>query len=152
MQQDKSSVEALRVSTASVALISRESQSGSRLWLAQWNSHWQAYNFISGHVEEGETFRECLMREIEEELGLHNESDYSLPDSPDSILEFDETSARTSSLTHYVLALFTVTLIGECALERIALNPRNRWLNESEIEAGVASDGKAVSDLMAKPR
>jgi len=34
--------------------------------MTSWSNHWAA---IGGTIEEGETVRECLMREIEEEIG-----------------------------------------------------------------------------------
>src|SRR4051812_24779597 len=67
---------AMRRSEAAVALIRRE-EGGQILWLAQWNPKWQAYHFISGHRRPEETFRECLVREVHEELGLAEGVDYT---------------------------------------------------------------------------
>ena len=61
--------EPLRRSEGGIALIQR-TVAGKREWLAQWNENWRAFFFIGGHRREDETFRECVVREIEEELGL----------------------------------------------------------------------------------
>ena len=59
----------LRRSEGGIALIQR-TLAGKREWLAQWNENWKAFFFIGGHQQGNETFRECVTREIEEELGL----------------------------------------------------------------------------------
>lgn len=59
----------MRLSEAAVALIRRE-HDGPTLWLAQWNQNWRTYTFVGGHRWPEETFRECLVRELGEELGV----------------------------------------------------------------------------------
>ena len=59
----------LRQSKGGIALIQR-TIAGKREWLAQWNDNWKAFFFVGGHRRDRETFHDCVVREIEEELGL----------------------------------------------------------------------------------
>ena len=61
--------QSMRQSIAAFAVIRRDER-GQTLWLAQWNPKWGAYHFVGGHKRPEETFRECLVREIGEELHL----------------------------------------------------------------------------------
>src|SRR5205814_72605 len=79
--------QAMRQSEAAVALIRRE-QDGQTVWLAQWNDKWRAYHFVSGHKRSNETFRECLVREVAEELGLKEGANYTAAPMPAAHLEF----------------------------------------------------------------
>src|SRR5438093_216363 len=85
---------AMRRSEAAVALIRRE-QDGQTLWLAQWNPKWQRYHFVSGHRSPDETFRECLVREIAEELNLSEGLDYQVSSALPIQLEFIDFSEST---------------------------------------------------------
>jgi molecular chaperone DnaJ len=67
----------MRQSVAAVALI-RRSEAGQALWLAQWNPHWRRYNFVAGHKRPDESFRQCVVRELAEELGLREGADISV--------------------------------------------------------------------------
>ncbi len=58
----------MRTSQAALALFSRVNSHGENEYLTQWNKAWQAYSLIGGHVEVGETFRACCVREVVEEL------------------------------------------------------------------------------------
>jgi len=53
----------MRTSTAAIAAIQQHDA-----WLVQWNENWNAYSLIGGHLETGESFRECCEREIMEAL------------------------------------------------------------------------------------
>ena len=62
-----------RESVSSVALIGKADAAGRRLWLARWNEHWAAYNFVAGHRRPEESFRQCMLREITEDRPLPEE-------------------------------------------------------------------------------
>lgn len=134
----------MRQSIASIALIRREVE-GQTLWLAQWNEGWQAFNFVGGHKRSDETFRECLVREIDEELGLHDGREIFAPSAPLQHLEYTDVSHRTGEETAYVVELFDVALIGSEVLPIIDANPANRWLSECEIMAEKCADGRPIS-------
>jgi 8-oxo-dGTP pyrophosphatase MutT (NUDIX family) len=137
----------MRKSLAAVALICRQ-QAGPTEWLAQWNPSWRCYNFVGGHKLPEETFHQCLVREVQEELDLLAGRDYVVAAKPLAQLDYAAWSQSAGQETLYSMALFDVQLIGAAAGQQIAADPRNRWLTEAEIKAKLASDGQAVSDTM----
>jgi 8-oxo-dGTP pyrophosphatase MutT (NUDIX family) len=138
----------MRQSEAAVALI-RQVRDGQTHWLAQWNDKWGAFNFIAGHRRPDETFRECLVREIAEELHLSEGTDYRVSAEPPIHLEFVDFSQSTQTQTHYIMELFNVELNPEVH-PRVESNSANRWLSAAEIEAGQTQDGQPVSATMKR--
>jgi hypothetical protein len=137
----------MRRSEAAVALIRRE-RDGQTSWLAQWNPRWQAYHFVSGRRHPGESFRECLVREILEELHLGEGADYAVAAGPPRHLEYTAWSEGARAETRYTMELFEVVLADDQARQRVDADPRNRWLGEAEIRSRRCVDGKAVSATM----
>ncbi|MGO9465409.1 MAG: tetratricopeptide repeat protein [Isosphaeraceae bacterium] len=138
----------MRQSEAAVALI-RRIQDGQTLWLAQWNPKWRRFHFVSGHRRPDETFRQCLVREVAEELELGEGADYQVSPAPPMHLEFTDFSESTQTETCYIMELFGVEL-GSAAYPKVDRNAENRWLSEAEIEAGQTHDGRPVSATMKR--
>jgi 8-oxo-dGTP pyrophosphatase MutT (NUDIX family) len=138
----------MRSSVAAIALIRRET-GGQALWLARWNSNWNAFSFVGGHKEEDETFRECLIREVTEELGLEPDADFVVAEKAHSHLEYIGWSDGARAQTAYTMELYPLELTGDFSHEKIDSDPENRWLEPAEIQAYRTKDGKAVSGTMA---
>lgn len=132
----------LRRSEGGVALIER-TVSGKREWLVQWNDRCQAFFFVGGHRNEGETFRECVVREIEKKLGL-TPAECGVENHPAHHFQYPAISSSTRELTDYTMELFN-THPDLRITERIASNPHNKWLDETEIRRLEAYDGRPVS-------
>lgn len=137
----------LRHSIASLALIRRE-RKGKNEWLAQWNSNWNRYNFVGGHREDSETFRKCLVREIRQELSLHEGTEFKVAPERRAHIEFVAQSESAGVSTFYITELFEVELTSEPARNKVDAKEANRWLNDAEILAGKASTGEPVSLTM----
>ena len=137
----------MRTSVAAVALIRRECE-GRTLWLAQWNPHWYHYRFVGGHRLAGESFRQCLVREVAEELGLCEGTDYAAI-GPLAHLEYTAWSRSAKEETAYTIELFEVQLAGQAAGRKVDSKPSNRWLTEAEISNRRCEDGQKVSETMA---
>jgi len=137
----------MRTSVAAVALIRRQCE-GRTLWLAQWNEHWQHYHFVGGHKRPGESFRECLVREMAEELHLREGADY-VATGPVAHLEYTAWSRSTEVETAYTMELFEVRLAAEEARRKVDSDPSNRWLTEEEIAGQRCGDGQPASETMA---
>jgi len=135
----------LRRSEGGIALIQR-TLAGKREWLAQWNENWQAFFFIGGHRHEKETFRECVIREIEEELGL-SAQECPVANLPAHHLEYRAVSRSANELTNYMMELFEAHPTQD-GLKKIARNTSNKWLDETEIRRLEAYDARAVSVSM----
>jgi 8-oxo-dGTP pyrophosphatase MutT (NUDIX family) len=135
-------------SVAAIALIQRE-MNGQTQWLSRWNSSGKSFSFVGGHKSEGETFRECLIREVMEELGLEPEADFVVEAEAHSHLEYVAWSAGARGQTAYTMELYPLQLTGDFSHEKIASDADNRWLHASEIQSALTTDGKAVSGTMA---
>jgi len=135
----------LRRSEGGIALIERI-VGGSTEWLAQWNEKWQAFFFVGGHREPSESFRDCVAREIADELGLAD-SQFTVAAEPAHHLEYRAQSRSSGTLTEYVMELFPAHLAPGSA-ERIANDPVNTWLGAEEILRLEAHDGRPISTTM----
>jgi len=135
---------------AAFAVIRRDER-GQTLWLAQWNPKWGVYHFVGGHKRPEETFRECLVREIGEELHLCQRLDYRIASTAPTHLEFMDFSESTQTQTSYIMELFGVEL-GPGACSKVESDADNRWLSEAEIQAGRTHDGRGVSPTMKRLR
>jgi 8-oxo-dGTP pyrophosphatase MutT (NUDIX family) len=139
----------MRKSIASLALITRE-KDGVREWLARWNRHWEAFHFVGGGKHESESFRECCIREIGEELGLKESTGFSVSDAPLECLEFTAWSKRAGEETDYKFEVFDVEIHAGAASDRVSGDPQIRWLSRKEIAAGMTTDGKEVSETVER--
>jgi 8-oxo-dGTP pyrophosphatase MutT (NUDIX family) len=136
----------MRKSEAALAVIRRPRDGGSR-WLALWNAKWDAFHFVGGHRRPGESFRECLVREVAEELGLRDGIDCRVAPTPMAHLDYTAWSSHARANTEYTMELFAVELVedAERALEGHA---SVRWLSDDEIRSGRCRDGRPVSPTM----
>lgn len=134
----------MRKSIAAVAAIQREDETGT-LWLARWNAKWQCYHFISGHKRPGESFRECIVREVREELHLSEGTDFRVGDDPLARVEYEGWSRSARAETIYTMELFEVKVTGTSAWKTLDADAKCRWLTKAEIQAQKCKDGKPVS-------
>jgi 8-oxo-dGTP pyrophosphatase MutT (NUDIX family) len=138
----------MRHSEGSLALI-RRADGGRPQMLAQWNARWQALNFVGGHRRPDESFRDCLLREVAEELGLAEGTDFTVFTVPLARLAYTAWSEGAAAETEYVLEVFALSLHGDAAV-RVSAAPDNAWLTAEEVRAGLAADGRRVSPTMAR--
>jgi len=139
----------LRKSIASVALICRQ-WNGEVRWLARWNKNWGCYNFVGGHKHDDETFRECVIREICEELELEEDRDFRVGAAPQVHVNYVAWSESAETETLYSIDLFPVELRGETARRTLASATNVRWLGRDEILGQECADGKPVSPTMKR--
>jgi 8-oxo-dGTP pyrophosphatase MutT (NUDIX family) len=137
----------VRRSIAAAALVC-EQREGRSLWLGQWSRTWHRFHFVGGHKNDRESFRECLAREISEELDLKEHQDYDMAAEPTAHLEFTAWSEGAMEETAYTTELFEVRLHDGAARDKVDADPVNRWLTEAEILAGQCTDGKPISATM----
>lgn len=141
----------MRESLAAVALI-RQRAGDQTLYLAQWNEGWQRYSLIGGHKHDDETFRDCLVREVQEELGLTEGTHYRLRDEPLALLQFEAWSERAQKQTAYTFEVFELQLVGPETdmLRLIDAKSANRWLSRTEIAAGQTLEGSLISETLSR--
>jgi 8-oxo-dGTP pyrophosphatase MutT (NUDIX family) len=135
----------LRQSEGGIALIQR-SVGGHREWLAQWNENWGQFFFIGGHRRGSESFRDCVIREIGEELGLPA-AEFTVGAKVAHHLKYPAISGSADELTEYTMELFDAQL-KPSAQEAVERSSRNKWLSEAEIRRLEANDARPVSVTM----
>jgi 8-oxo-dGTP pyrophosphatase MutT (NUDIX family) len=136
----------MRRSEAALAVIRRPSDGGSR-WLALWNAKWAAFHFVGGHRRPDESYRDCLIREIFEELGLREGGDCVVDPTPLAHLDYTAWSKHALAETRYEMELFAVVL-DKHAEQSLYGNPSVRWLSDDEIRSERCKDGRPVSSTM----
>lgn len=137
----------MRESVAALALIQTDLD-GRPQWLAQWNARSGRFHFLGGHKRADESFRDCLRRELSEELGL-TDADYTLGDAPRQSLDYVAWSESAQQPTQYRMAVFDVRL-NEQTRRRIDADPQNVWLSDDEIRSGQTRTGQPVSESMSR--
>jgi 8-oxo-dGTP pyrophosphatase MutT (NUDIX family) len=132
----------MRKSQAALALICRQGPAGTE-YLVQWNAKWQALHLVGGHRRPDESFRDCLVRELAEEIGLAP-GDGRVAERPFAHMEYRAFSRSAGVETLYVIELFEVEL-SAAVLDAVAADPVNAWVEPHTIREGRAADGRAVS-------
>jgi ADP-ribose pyrophosphatase YjhB (NUDIX family) len=130
-----------------MAVIS-QTEGAHKRWLCQWNKHWCRYFLVGGHEKAGETAAECMVREIEEELGLSAGVDYE-PLSAATPLRCTDWSTSAWRMTDYSISIFDVK-VNEAALSKVTKDAANRWVTADEIRSERCSDGKLISPTTCK--
>lgn len=141
--------EIMRQSIAALALIRRQEEEGRARWLTQWNRKWKAIALVGGHKRPEETFRDCVIRETEEELGLQYGTDFEVAPEPLAHLNYTAFSHSAGEETRYTIELFDVHLTNMTVEEKVSADPQNYWLDPNEIQMGLTSDGKRISPTVA---
>jgi ADP-ribose pyrophosphatase YjhB (NUDIX family) len=135
----------MRISKAGLALITRLGPNDDVEYLVQWSDTWQMYSLIGGHVEAGESYRDCCVREVAEELDLVP-TEYVVTAEPLWRLEYEAFSHSRRAMTLYRVELFRVTLASPDVVRKVSLQSANRWLSESEIAKMMTIDGQPISE------
>jgi tetratricopeptide (TPR) repeat protein len=139
----------MRTSVSALALFRRSAPAGRVEYLAQWNEGWHAFHFIGGHKRDSESFCDCCVREVSEELGLLEGRDFRIASERRNHLRYIHWSERAQTDTAYTVELFDAELLPPAAAS-VESDANNRWLTESDIRAGRCRDGRAVSPTMLR--
>jgi 8-oxo-dGTP pyrophosphatase MutT (NUDIX family) len=136
----------MRVSEAALALFKRLGVDSTQEYLTQWNDAWQMFALVGGHVEPGESFHQCCVREVEEELYLIADVDFEVgprPLVPKCV--YTAMSGSKGVETRYCVELFPAEFLHVDAEAKVNSDLANRWLTEAEVRRLVTVDNKPVS-------
>lgn len=143
-------VQKLRHSEGAVALIRGTDRYGRAGWLAQWNEGWGAFALIGGHREDGETFAQCVDREVREELGLAAGGPAGFTVGAALPLTYVAWSRSAACYTDYELHTFDVTL--DPARQKAVVDAEKelhlRFLTPEEVSNEQTTDGRKVSETV----
>lgn len=129
----------------SIALI-RRIQNEQAEWLAVWHDQRQQFEFIRSEILEGDSFRECLDREIAWELQLDRGRDYVISSVARLHAEIPVDEAGDDEC--HVVEFFVTELYGSHSREAVNATPRAVWLTTAEVLAGQSMDGRPVDPLL----
>ncbi|HEX5270658.1 MAG TPA: NUDIX domain-containing protein [Gemmataceae bacterium] len=133
----------MRQSQGSFALVRRPGRGGTE-YLVQWNAKWRALNLVGGHRRPDESFRDCVCRELAEELGLRSGAGARVAGLPCAHREYTDFSDSAGEETAYTMELFEVGLT-PAAERQVSADPQNAWVSEAEVRAGRADDDRPIS-------
>jgi tetratricopeptide (TPR) repeat protein len=139
----------MRTSVAAFALFRRAAPAGRVEYLARWNEGWNAFHFVGGHKRDGESFRDCCVREVGEELRLAEVRDFRVAAERRHRLCYVHFSERAGAETDYTVELFDAELLPEAA-RAVEADADNRWLSEADVRTGRCRDGRPVSATMLR--
>ena len=112
-------------------------------WLTIWNESRRRLDFITAERLHGDSFRECIDREIGWVLDLRRGKEYIVSSQARLHLEIPDESG---SLTH-VLEFFVSDLYGKEGIAAVFENPSVHWLTGAEICDGESRDGLPLNAL-----
>lgn len=151
-----------RQSLAGVALICRRNR-GAIEWMARWNRNWKCYYFVGGHKHDDESFLDCVVREIHEELAIERDKDYTVAEQPIARVQYTAKSRSakvraelstaggdTSAETDYTVEVYDVRLGADAARGFVRSQQVVRWLTADEIRSKFCTDGLPVSETMQR--
>lgn len=133
--------------TGAIALL-RHPEQLEALWLTHWDATLKHYDFVTAERLEGESFRECLDREVAWILDIRRGKDYVISSQARLHLELPTESSEdepTGVVEFYIIDLFGKS--GRASIER---NKTLRWLTSDEVLSGQTSDDKLVSPALVE--
>ncbi len=128
--------------TGSIALL-RHPEHLENQWLAYWDNGRRQYNFVTAERLDGESFRECLDREVAWILDIRRDKDYII--SSQARLHLDIPDDAESDEGFHVVEFYIVDLYGKSGRASVELNKQLRWLSSDEVLSGQTSDGVPVN-------
>lgn len=143
-------VKQLRKSEGGIAIIRGKDHNGHDAWLAQWNEGWESFALLGGQREGDETFRQCVEREVIEELEIPGGEAAGFAVGAEMPLDYVAWSRRAGEYTAYTTRVFPVTLSPRrLAASNVAEKKLHlHWLTEAEIRKQETTDGRRVSETV----
>lgn len=135
----------MRVSEAAFAMICRQAE-GQILWLLRWNRPWKCYHVVGGHRHNDETYRQCVIREIGEELGLREGIDFQCGADVRLRIEYEAWSASAREETRYLFEVFDIDPPAGREWDFSESDEDVRWVSETDIHEQKCPDGKPISE------
>jgi len=124
----------------SVCLLRHPKESEAQ-WLTVWNEPHCRYDFIASEKLEGDSFRECIEREVGWVLDLRRGRDYIVSSQARLHLEL---SIDAVGLSH-VIEFYVTDLYGAAGRAAVQCNSAARWLTGAEILDGESQEGLPVN-------
>ncbi len=131
----------------SIALI-RHPDRCEHLWPATWSADARHFDFVTAPRLEGESYRECIDREISWKLRLRRGRDYIVSSVARLHLDAPLQLPGEESETYFVVEFYVVDLYGGSARVTVDNNSDIRWLTSQELLSGQCCNGQQVNDRL----
>ncbi|MDB4638239.1 NUDIX domain-containing protein [bacterium] len=92
--------------------------------------------------DEEETFRDCLHKSLEAELGLNPTKDYIISGLSLAHHQAPVEWPGEETPQWVIVQFFPIQLYGQAARDKVSRLPNVQWLTLSEIAKGCSADGK----------
>ena len=136
-----------RTSEAALAVFIRRQPGKPVRYLVRWNKKWQAFSLVGGHRSPEESFRQCCIREIEEELEIQDGLEFQVAETPlKELLEYSAHSNSTGYITEYKFAIYSATLQANAVIAENSGDRINRWVTPEEVKNGLTDDFLVISN------
>ena len=126
----------------SVALI-RHPEELEKRWLVWWDEQRRQFDFVTAERLDGDSFRECIDREIAWTLDIRRGKDYIV--SSMARLHLEIPVAKDSDDDHHAIEFFVADLYGRRGREAIIDNDKLHWLTSCEVLDGQTEDGRTIN-------
>ncbi|MBD3673858.1 MAG: hypothetical protein HUJ26_10070 [Planctomycetaceae bacterium] len=110
-------------------------------WLMIRDDELQVYRMIQSQREEGETYRECLHKNLIAELGLNPKKDYIISGLSMAHHQAPIEWPGEETPQWVIVQFFPVHLYGQKARDLIDQHPRIRWFTLTEIAQASPQEG-----------
>ena len=131
--------------TGSIALL-RHPRDLEKRWLAWWNERRRFFDFVIAERLEGDSFRECIDREIAWTLNLRRGKDYLV--SQMARLHLQDTVSVSGVDTSFTVQFFVADVFGRVGRAAVEENPELQWLTNEEVLAGRTSEQLPVNPTL----
>ncbi|MEX0701969.1 MAG: hypothetical protein WD069_07725 [Planctomycetales bacterium] len=125
----------------SIALV-RHPDADPPRWLVRRDAESGALGLLVSDRLEGDSYRECLVREVAWTLGLARDRDFIVSSVPRVHLELRKAEQPELEEDWLFAEFFAVELFGGRALEVVDADPANVWLTAEELRAGETASAR----------
>ncbi len=131
----------------SVALI-RHPEHEEQQWLLKWSEPRQHYRMVTAERLEGESYRDCIDREIAWDLALQRNKDYLISSMSRLHIEEIMQVSGDCSETFFILEFFAADLYGKTSKSQIEADQTTRWISSREVLNGVTHTGERIDPYL----
>lgn len=130
-----------------IALV-RHPRELEKRWLAWWNSNANHFDFVTAEKLQGDSFAECVEREIAWVIDLRRNKDYLV--SRMARLHMQESIVVNGIETATTVEFFVADLFGRESRNSVESNANVRWLTNAELLKGHTDDNKEVNPWLVQ--
>lgn len=126
----------------------RHPEEGEAKWLAKWDQQTERYNFVAAPRQEGETYWECINRDLGPALSLKQGKDYIISRVARLHVHLPIKLCGETRETFYVAEFFVGDLYGKKSKESIEANNDVAWIPAQDLLEGKTEGDKKIDESL----